>query len=66
MPDLKYSMQHMMMKVLYQRNPKAAIKALDQLIKDCTASVSFLPPSDIHLTTFADINIYIGHMRLGS
>lgn len=37
MLDLKYCMQHSMMKVLFQRNRKAALKALDQHIKDCDA-----------------------------
>ncbi|VUC36862.1 unnamed protein product [Clonostachys rosea] len=37
MLDLKYCMQHSMMKVLFQRNRKAALKAMDQHIKDCDA-----------------------------
>jgi hypothetical protein len=35
--DLKYCMQYLMMKALFQRNRKAALKALDQHIKDCEA-----------------------------
>lgn len=33
--DLKYSMQYLMLKVLFQRNHKAALKAVDGHISNC-------------------------------
>ena len=33
--DLKYCMQYLMLKVLFQRNHKAALKAVDGNISDC-------------------------------
>lgn len=35
--DLKYCMQYLMLKVLFQRNHKAALKAVDGHISDCEA-----------------------------
>ncbi|KAG5950856.1 hypothetical protein E4U58_001396 [Claviceps cyperi] len=35
--DLKYCMQYLMLKVLFQRNQKAALKAVDGHISDCEA-----------------------------
>ena len=35
--DLKYSMQYLLLKVLFQRNQKAALKATDKYIADATA-----------------------------
>lgn len=37
MIDLKYCMQYLMLKVLFQRNNKAALKAVDGDISDCEA-----------------------------
>jgi Cohesin loading factor len=39
MQDLKYAMQYLLTKVLFQRNHKAGIKALDQHILECDTLV---------------------------
>lgn len=35
--DLKYSMQHLLVRVLYSTKPKASLKSLDGIIKDVEA-----------------------------
>lgn len=35
--DLKYCMQYIMLKVLFQRSHKAALNAVDRHISDCEA-----------------------------
>ncbi len=35
--DLKYSMQHLLVRVLYNTKPKASLKSLDGIIKDVEA-----------------------------
>jgi len=35
--DLKYSMQHLLVRVLYKTKPKAALKSLDGIINDVEA-----------------------------
>jgi Cohesin loading factor len=41
MLDLKYSMQHLLARMLYKSNPKAALKAVDGMIQDVEAYVCF-------------------------
>lgn len=56
MIDLKYGMQYLMMKVLFRRHRKAALKALDQHISDCDAYVS--PFLCTVKSTMANVNRY--------
>ena len=39
MLDLKYSMQHLMARMLHKTNPKASLKAVDSMIQDVEAYV---------------------------
>jgi hypothetical protein len=40
MLDLKYSMQHLMARMLHKTNPKASLKAVDGMIQDVEAYVA--------------------------
>lgn len=43
--DLQYSMQHLMACVMFQKNPKAAMKTLEAYISDAEAYVEqWFPP----------------------
>ena len=35
--DLRYGMQHLQARFIYQKNPRAAVKMLDAIIKDVEA-----------------------------
>lgn len=37
MLDLKYSMQHLLARMLHKTNPKASLKAIDGMIQDVEA-----------------------------
>lgn len=39
MLDLKYSMQHLLARMLHKTNPKASLKAVDGMIQDVEAYV---------------------------
>lgn len=39
MLDLKYSMQHLLARMLHKINPKASLKAVDGMIQDVEAYV---------------------------
>lgn len=43
MLDLKYSMQHLLARMLYKTNPKASLKAVDGMIQDVEAYVPVSP-----------------------
>jgi hypothetical protein len=46
MLDLKYSMQHLLARMLYRSNPKASLKAVDGMIQDVeTYVIPFLRAS---------------------
>jgi hypothetical protein len=62
MLDLKYSMQHLLARMLHKTNPKASLKAVDGMIQDVEAYVIFFHQCLISLLIpFTDIA-----MRLGS
>ena len=43
MLDLKYSMQHLLARMLHKNNPRASLKAVDGMIQDVEAYVMSPP-----------------------
>lgn len=49
MLDLKYSMQHLLARMLHKTNPKASLKAVDGMIQDVEAYVPYCFSKDVML-----------------
>lgn len=50
MLDLKYSMQHLLARMLHKTNPKASLKAVDGMIQDVEAYVIFPSVNEVFIT----------------
>ena len=62
MLDLKYSMQHLLARMLHKKNPKTSLKAVDGMIQDVEAYVVCLFSMTMMLM-YVDIVMRLGSMR---
>lgn len=63
MLDLKYSMQHLLARMLHKTNPKASLKAVDGVIQDVEAYVLIHPTRRHSRLTQTDTDIPPGSMH---